>query len=243
MSKYIFKVLGQHFGLAAARVEEFLDDEKSMATISDFLRGDERVTKLLFFYQSRDTFTEDGEFIEASDTAEPQLFLTSGDVDRQKGAAIFFLRLTKPGVEVNESKPEEGLSFGTLPARAMEGLQAMLSDVYLPMLNVESSSWKPGVGAEDSTTEFFSAYSKFGETLGEAVASLQGGFALRRPENLFDIENKAAAFNRAGGEPHIVKAFEEVAEEWCSDTEKLLGESDSGRGVRRLPWHLGHALA
>ena len=40
---------------------------------------------------------------------------------------------------------------------------------------------------------------------------------------------QAAAFNRAGNEQHIVKSFEDVAEEWCVDTEKLLGESDSVR--------------
>jgi dynein heavy chain len=40
---------------------------------------------------------------------------------------------------------------------------------------------------------------------------------------------QAAAFNRAGNEPHIVKAFEDVAEEWCVETEKLLAESDAVR--------------
>ena len=61
------------------------------------------------------------------------------------------------------------------------------------------------------------------------MSSLQGGFTLRRPERLFDIENKAAAFNRAATEPEIVSAFEAVAEEWCIETEKLLAESDNSR--------------
>ena len=164
-----------------------------------------------------------------ADTAAPQLFLTTGELDRQKGPAVFFLRTTKPGVEVVDSQPEQSLSFGTLPERAMEGLQVILTQLYQPMVDLESKGWKPGVGVDDSTAEFFSAYSKFGETLGEAVSSLQGGFTLRRPDNLFDIENKAAAFNRAGGEPHIVKAFEDVADEWCTETEKLLAENDNAR--------------
>ena len=164
-----------------------------------------------------------------AETAPPQLFLTTGELDRQKGPAVFFLRTTKPGIEVADGSPEQALSFGTLPARAMEGLQVVLGSLYRPMVELESKAWKAGVGVDDSTAEFFSAYSKFGETLGEAVSSLQGGFTLRRPDNLFDIENKAAAFNRAGGEPHIVKAFEDVADDWCAETEKLLAENDNAR--------------
>jgi hypothetical protein len=291
--RYIIKVLGAQFGLSSGAVEEFLSDERTYASINDFLKGDERVPKLLFFYQVRDSFTEDGEFIEASGagcqppliffhcesmvvstesacrippwprrvamvapTTDPprcvslphvppraspilpaslaesesaQLFLTTGEMDPQKGPAVFFLRNTKPGVEVPDGKPEEGLSTGTLPARAMEGLQAMLSQLYLPIVEGESKGWKVGVGVDDSTAEFFASYHTFGETLGEAVSSLQGGFTLRRPDNLFDIENKAAAFSRASNEANIVKAFEDVAEEWCSETEKLLAENDTAR--------------
>jgi dynein heavy chain len=46
---------------------------------------------------------------------------------------------------------------------------------------------------------------------------------------MFDIENKAAAFNRAGAEPEIVAQFEAVVEDWCKGTEKLLAETDSTR--------------
>ena len=64
--RYIIKVLGAQFGLSTSAVEEFLGDERTYASINDFLKGDERVPKLLFFYQTRDMFTDDGEFIEAS---------------------------------------------------------------------------------------------------------------------------------------------------------------------------------
>ena len=64
--RYIVKMLGFQFGLSASNVEEFLSDDRTVASIGEFLKGDERVTKLIFFYQTRDTFTEDGEFIEAA---------------------------------------------------------------------------------------------------------------------------------------------------------------------------------
>ena len=63
---YILKILGQHFGLPLQRVKEELSDERSHASIKDFLAGDEGVVKLVFFYQSRDQHTEDGEVIENS---------------------------------------------------------------------------------------------------------------------------------------------------------------------------------
>ena len=220
--KYLVKILGQQLGLSGAKVEDHLNDEKTFSTIVDFLKGDEKVAKLLFFYQTRDTYTDDGEFIEAPDSAPAQLFLTTGEFDRQKAPAVFFVRTTKPGVEVADATCHENISYGVLPALAIEGLQAMLTQLYLPIVTQESTSWKAGVGVEDSTAEFFASYSKFNETLAEAVSSLQGGFTLRRPDNLFDIENKATAFTRAGGEPPIVHAFEAVCEEWCSDTPSCL---------------------
>ena len=64
--RYIIKVLGYQFGLSGSHVEEFLSDDRTAKTVTDFLKGDERVTKLLFFYQTRDTMTDDGEFIEAA---------------------------------------------------------------------------------------------------------------------------------------------------------------------------------
>ena len=61
---YILKILGQHFGLPLQRVKEELADERSYTAIVNFIAGDEGVTKLVFFYQSRDQYAEDGEFIE-----------------------------------------------------------------------------------------------------------------------------------------------------------------------------------
>ena len=63
--RYLIKIIGQQFGLSAYEVEEFLANESTYSTVSDFLKGDERVPKLVFFYQTRDTITDDGELIAA----------------------------------------------------------------------------------------------------------------------------------------------------------------------------------
>ena len=232
--RHIAKVLKQQFPLSDHEIEDVIIEERNNLLLRDFFHGDERVPKLLFFYQTRDSFGEDGEMIEAADTDAPQLFMSTGDLDRQKSSGVYFLRNKKAGADSNDdavgtSSPEQDMSYGILPPSAFEGLQTMLAHLYMPLITQTSGSWQKVMGAEDSTAEFYSNYKKFSETLSEAVSSLQGGFTLRRPERLFDIENKAAAFNRAGTEPEVVQSFEAVAEEWCTETEKLLAESDTGR--------------
>lgn len=67
-----------------------------------------------------------------------------------------------------------------------------LSELYLPLLRQAAGSWGRDMG-DDTAGDFFQTYGKFVDTLGEAVSTLQGGFSLKRPERLFDIENKASA--------------------------------------------------
>ena len=42
-----------------------------------------------------------------------------------------------------------------------------------------SASFAPGPDGDDSAADFFAAFGKFNDTLGDAVESLQGGFTLR----------------------------------------------------------------
>ena len=157
---------------------------------------------------------------------EEELFLTTGDVDRQKGKAVYFLR-------ANEAAPvtqavEQEVAYGVVAPSAIETLQANMSELFLPLVTQTGSGWQRNL-SEEASGEFFGSLSKFQATLDEAVNSLQGGFTLRKPEKMFDIENKAAAFNRAGSEAEVVLAFEAAVEDWCKGTERLLSESDANR--------------
>ena len=157
---------------------------------------------------------------------EEELFLTTGDVDRQKGKAVYFMR-------ANEAAPvtqavEQEVAYGVVAPSAIETLQANMSELFLPLVTQTGSGWQRNL-SEEASGEFFGSLSKFQATLDEAVNSLQGGFTLRKPEKMFDIENKAAAFNRAGSEAEVVLAFEAAVEDWCKGTERLLSESDANR--------------
>ena len=71
--RYLIKVIGMQFSLSAYQAEEFLGGESTYSTIMDFLNGDERVPKLLFYYQPRDAVTDDGELLEAAGAPPPWL--------------------------------------------------------------------------------------------------------------------------------------------------------------------------
>lgn len=169
--KHILRVLKQHYSLSETHIEYVLVDEQNFGLINDFFRGDEKVPKLIFYYQTRDAILEDGELIEAGEMEEPQLFMTTGELDRQKSSGVYFLRTKKPGSPdgaVGTANPELDMSYGIVPPLAMEGLRAMLTDLYMPLIDQESNSWQKVMGAEDSTSEFFSLYKRFSDTLGEA---------------------------------------------------------------------------
>ena len=61
---YIFKILEKAFSLPINRVKEQLADDRTFQDISDFIAGNERVNKLVFFYQTRDSYDEHGDVVE-----------------------------------------------------------------------------------------------------------------------------------------------------------------------------------
>ena len=64
--RHIAKVVAQQFGLSVAAVEEVLAEERALATAADFFAAEGNPSKLIFFRQSRDVFSEDGELIESA---------------------------------------------------------------------------------------------------------------------------------------------------------------------------------
>ena len=75
--RYISRVLSQHFGMSAMAVEEVLADDYNMQTISEFFQPEGVPSKLIFFKQSRDVQTDDGELIEAAGSQQPCLCLVT----------------------------------------------------------------------------------------------------------------------------------------------------------------------
>ena len=99
--RYIVKILGAQFGLSTGAVEDFLNDERTFASISDFLKGEERVPKLLFFYQTRDTFTDDGE---SPTSALDAVLLPADELGRARPIRMGTLKASKDGSSMFSAK-------------------------------------------------------------------------------------------------------------------------------------------
>lgn len=178
----------------------------------------------MFVYQVPDQTSADGEV--KAGTGDPQLYLTSGDLDRLTGTCVYFVRTGAKGV--GEKTLEQDMMMGMVSAGALESYTSLVSDLYLPMLK-EQSSW--GKNTEESTAEFMTLAGKFSSTLNEAMSSLQGGVELKKPEKKYldQIELKPQVFNRAATDAETVEYFEGVLDDWCVQTQRLLDEGEGSR--------------
>ena len=88
-----------------------------------------------------------------------------------------------------------------------------------------------GKSPEDHTKEFLAGLKKFGEGLAETVSSLQGGVELQKPRSELSDINPAlpealnSVLAKEGAEEH----FEACLASWCSETEKLIEDSDADK--------------
>ena len=225
--RYIAKLLAKLYDVPKQKIENYLAEKDVLKTTLDFFQPNSDTQKLLFFRQTTThSNNEQSDEDEQSDDAKV-LFLTTGEVDQQRGTAIYFLR-TKPDQGVGVATAEQDLCFGVLGPNPLEHLNVSLSEVFLPFIKQASANWDPSTG-EDFASEFFSTYGKFCNSLTEAVGTLKGGFMLKRPERFMDIDFKPAAIARAGSDTEIVSAFESVLDEWCTGIEKVVSQSDASR--------------
>ena len=145
--KYMAKVIATSFGMAAPSVEEVLASEENLQAAEDFFRAD-GAPKLLFYRQARDVYTEDDDAAEPDGPAE--LFMTTGEAERQRGRAVYFLRV-KEGAAVTK----EGASGAELRRRRrLRAVHAagVAEQLYLPLLQKVSTGWQRGLGDDSPPT-------------------------------------------------------------------------------------------
>eukprot|EP00217_Crustomastix_stigmatica_P013603 CAMPEP_0183798542 /NCGR_PEP_ID=MMETSP0803_2-20130417/19119_1 /TAXON_ID=195967 /ORGANISM="Crustomastix stigmata, Strain CCMP3273" /LENGTH=4519 /DNA_ID=CAMNT_0026043227 /DNA_START=42 /DNA_END=13598 /DNA_ORIENTATION=- len=226
--RWICVKLSEGFDLKVEDVEKTLH-EKYEAELTDFYKAD-GPPKLVFFHQVPEEETEDGEFVPVG--TKPELFLTSGEMDRLKGKAVYFIR---SGAKDDRPKPvgektvEQDIAVGEINgSSALDTFRSLVSDLFLPILS-EQEKW--GKNTEENTQDFMANANKFSNDLNKAVSSLHGGVELRKPDKHYvdTIELRQQMFNKAASDPEIAKHFEEVLADWCTQVEKLLEEGESNR--------------
>lgn len=73
-------------------IEDYLlRSEGYPQTIQDFFSGN-GPNKLIFYYQKKDITDPTGELVDSQEP--PQLFMTTGDTERIKGKAVYFLKMS-----------------------------------------------------------------------------------------------------------------------------------------------------
>ena len=119
----------------------------------------------VFTYESPETQTPTGEWV-ATD-ASPELALGVAPGMSVKGKVVYFVRGGARGV--NEKNPEQDLLFCTFGGEAIDTFRALVSDVFVPVLN-EQNAW--GKNSAHDTQDFLHLAQKFSNTLNTAVRSI-----------------------------------------------------------------------
>jgi dynein heavy chain len=181
--------------------------------------------KLLFYHQVPEVENADGDFVQVG--SAKKLFVTSGELDRLREHAVYFVRTNPRGV--SDKSVEQDVMAGEVRGSVLDSFRALVTNLYVPILQSQTN-W--GKNTEENTTEFVQGIAKFGATLTEAVHSLQGGVDLMKPDkkHVDAIDLRPQSFNRAATEPEVAEHIERVLEDWCTRTEALL---ELGEGNRK----------
>lgn len=123
------------------------------------------------------------------------------------------------------------VSCGTLAGGALETLQSLVAELYVPALS-EQKDW--GKASSDDVQEFVSSLSKYSASFNDALSSLHGGVELRKPDKRIvdNIELKQHSLTRAASQPEAAEHVERVLDDWCAQVSRMLDDTDSTRRER-----------
>ena len=223
VSSMILKVACESLGIKNSAI---LDDEmKKKAAILDAFVSGEGPRKIVVHYQQGITESASGEMVPEGPL---KCTLETEQLERIIGKAAYFLRTCEGAV--NAKSVDTDVFSGEITEAGLECFQATLSNLYAPLLEKqEARKW--GKSPEDHTKDFLSSLKKFGEGLAETVSSLQGGVELMKPKSELSDINPAVpeALNQVLSKPGAADHFDQCLESWCTETEKLIEDSDANR--------------
>ena len=138
---------------------------------------------------------------------------------------VYFVRVNPKGV--SEKTVEQDVISGEISGTALQNFRAIISELYLPIIQ-ESQQWgKLGGPDAPGIKEFIGTATKFGAMLTEALATVNGGVELKKPDAAIvnSIELKPASYVHALSDESISQTLDECLTDWCVETERLLNQS------------------
>ena len=143
-------------------LEDFITEETTLAKVNKFLKAGGPCR--LFFYCQK----SEGSEITTREIHCTGNLATLKDVDLEKVTILYFLQ-NKTEKDVDPNRMEKDIFCGELKHNAIETLNALLADIYIPLVRAQKD-W--GQSNEESQTSLMHSMDKFVTALNETAASM-----------------------------------------------------------------------
>ena len=205
------------------QVEDVFREHANLKRLNDFLEGKSKHHHIFVFDQRADVINDLGEPVDGP--GDTKILVTTGEQERLKGRAVFFLRTVAADKAIKVDVTSDGdLLFGEMSGNPLESLDTSLGSLYLPFLKRTGNDW--GQCDDDQRKQFIDGFDKFAGELSEAISSLSGGITLTSMDPQYAVDQRAAASTDIVKEnPEIVQHFESLLDQWCRQIEAYLEES------------------
>jgi dynein heavy chain len=215
------------------RIEDTITESLNLKKLNDFLEGKAKHQHIFFFYQKPDAYNENNEVIDGA--REAKLSITTGEHERIKSYAVYFLRNTHPDKPVRtDVATDPELLFGTVAANPLESLGATLAELFKPMvIHAQDNPACWGQCDDEQKADFVGSFEKFTLELSEAIRALSGGIVLNKSKLQRPLPDpKSTSYqDLIKDDPEIVNDFGSLLEDWCREIEVYL-EPDNLDGQR-----------
>jgi dynein heavy chain len=208
-----------------AQIEAVIREHANMKKVVDFLEGKSRHQHLFFFYQKPDVINDKGEYIDGA--GDPKLLITTGEHERIKSRAVYFLRNVPPERAVKaDVAVDADLLFGEVAACPLESLNTALMGVFFPLICQPTAPTDWGHCDTEQKSDFKTGFEKFTIELSQGIQSLTGSIELKKLSKDFGIDSSSTSYHDiVKDQPEAVQAFESLVEEWCRQIEQYLDET------------------
>ncbi|KDO29332.1 hypothetical protein SPRG_05868 [Saprolegnia parasitica CBS 223.65] len=183
----------------------------------------------------------------------PELFITDGETEPLLARAVYFLKKHKPPkpsivrlprtsisaasalsddiallTTINPATATDGmLEFGVLDKSVLVTMEALFSQLYLPLLHArDESEW--GQADVECKNEFLHGMKAFITDVQGSLKTMSAGLELRKPDKRYD-PNDSRNLSRFANDECAVVHFVDLVQDWCRQTEAYLDDSDQTR--------------
>ena len=192
---------------------------------------------LIFFYQPPSPPPESAESATPKSTPYNahgrKLWITDGTTDQYTGSCLFFVRLN-PNKAITMMNIHQELYFGSLESNGdglLGAVEKLLGSVFVPALT-SCEKWGNLTGPEGQVVKnaFLGKLSGFVAVLANARASIANAVKLSPCKNeALSALSSPSDILAAAGNPELVEAAEMCVQQWYSEIEQILTESEQMR--------------